>query len=84
MKQATNYIKKTNKNCAKISSSSTSHLSQKNMPHSQINIKVDRMTRRNHVTILELHRFCTLGPELPTYNNLEIKRFINTYSKCVI
>jgi hypothetical protein len=54
------------------------------MPHSRINIKVDRMTRRNHVTILELHRFCTLGPELPTYNNLKNRRVINTYSKSEI
>jgi hypothetical protein len=46
---------------------------------------IERLTsRRNHVTILELHKFCTVDPELPTYNNLEIKRSINTYNKCVM
>ena len=42
------------------------------MPHSRVNIFIDRLARGYHVTILELHSFGTLNPELTTNYNLDI------------
>ena len=42
------------------------------MPHSRVNIFIDRLARGYHVTILELHSFGTLSPELTTNYNLDI------------
>ena len=43
------------------------------MPHSRVNIFIDRLARGYHVTILELHNsFGTLSPELTTNYNLDI------------
>eukprot|EP01018_Ginkgo_biloba_P006303 Gb_13626 [translate_table: standard] len=40
------------------------------MSNRAVNVLIDRLTRRNHVTVLKLHRFCTLCPKFPTHNNL--------------
>ena len=57
------------------------NLSQKNMPHSTINILVNRMAGRNHIPVLELHGFSTLCPKLPTHNDLEnTESPINTWA----
>jgi hypothetical protein len=48
----------------------TPNLSEKNMPHSSIDILVDWMAGRDHIPILELHGFSTLCPKLPTHNDL--------------
>lgn len=50
----------------------SSDLSQKHMPHSRVNVFLDRLTRWNHVPILEFHRFGTLSPKLAANNNLDI------------
>ena len=42
------------------------------MPHSRVNIFIDRLARGYHVTILELHSLGTLSPELTTNYNLDI------------
>lgn len=46
------------------------YLPQENMSHCRVNVLIHRLTRRNHVTVLELHGFGTLSPQLPTDNYL--------------
>lgn len=45
-------------------------LSEEKMPHTRTSVFVDRLTRRNHVTILELHWFGTLSYEFSTSYHL--------------
>lgn len=40
------------------------------MPHGRVDIIFARLTRGYHISILELHRLCTLCPELTTHNDL--------------
>lgn len=54
------------------------NLSEKDMSDSSVNVLVHRLTRRDHVAILELHGLGSLGPELTTHNNLHE----NAYNFC--
>lgn len=45
------------------------------MSHSGVNILLDGLTGGDHISILELHGFCTLCPELTTNNNLHVERW---------
>jgi len=40
------------------------------MSDSRVDVLIHRLTRRDHVAILELHGLGSLGPELSTHNDL--------------
>ena len=46
------------------------NLSEKDMSDSRVDVLIHRLTRRDHVAILELHGLGSLGPELSTHNDL--------------
>lgn len=64
------YLAKESTNHYKQHEFSQANLSQKNMSHSWVDIFFNRLTRRNHVSILELHGLRTLCPKFSTHNNL--------------
>lgn len=56
--------------CEIVKNNLGTHLPKQNVPHSRVNVLLDRLTRGNHVAILKLHRLGTLSPKLSAYYNL--------------
>lgn len=64
--------------CLPILMNDWANLSKKQMTQSWLNIFNNRLSRRNHVSILALHRLGTLSPEFATDNNCVSKTFCST------